>query len=67
MTIIFNMTIGGLSPPMGTIMFVTCAVTGCKIKDFIKEAVPYYILVIVCLFLITFVPAFSTLLVGLIY
>ena len=34
---------------------------------FIKEAVPFYLLLIGCLLLLTFVPAFSTGLVNLIY
>jgi tripartite ATP-independent transporter DctM subunit len=67
MMFIFNMSIGCLSPPMGTLMFVTCGITKCKIKDFIKEAVPFYILLIVCLFLITFVPVFSVGIVDLLY
>jgi len=67
MIFIFNMSIGGLTPPMGTLMFVTCGVTKCKIKDFIKEAVHFYILLLVCLLLLTYVPEVSTFLVNLIY
>ena len=60
MTYIFNNAIGALSPPMGTLMFVTCGITGCKTGKFIKEAVPFYLLLVVNLLLITYVPAFST-------
>ena len=67
MVFIFNMAIGSLSPPMGTLMFVTCSITKCPMSTFIKEAVPFYILLVVCLLLLTFVPAFSTGLVNLIY
>lgn len=67
MMYIFNNAIGALSPPMGTLMFVTCSITGCKTKDFIKEAVPFYILLLVDLALFTFVPPFTTGLVNLIY
>lgn len=67
MVFIFNMAIGALSPPMGTLIFVTCGITKCKISDFIREAVPFYILLIVCLLLLTFFPIFSTGLVNLIY
>ena len=49
MIFIFNVSIGTLSPPMGTLMFVTCGVTKCKIKNFIKEAVPFYILLLIVL------------------
>ena len=60
MTYIFNNAIGALSPPMGTLMFVTCGITGCKTGKFIKEAVPFYLLLLVNLLLITYEPAFST-------
>lgn len=67
MIYIFNNAIGALSPPMGTLMFVTCSITKCKTKDFIKEAVPFYILLAVNLLLVTYVPIFSTGLVQLLY
>ena len=60
MTYIFNNAIGALSPPMGTLMFVTCGITGCKTGKFIREAVPFYLLLVVNLLLITYVPVFST-------
>ncbi|MCI8511077.1 MAG: TRAP transporter large permease [Lachnospiraceae bacterium] len=67
MIYIFNSAIGALSPPMGTLMFVTCGITKCKTKDFIKEAIPFYLLLIICLLTITFVPFVSTGLVNLLY
>ena len=60
MMYIFNNAIGAMSPPMGVLMFVTCGVTGCKTKDFIREAVPFYILLFVNLMLLTFFPVFTT-------
>jgi tripartite ATP-independent transporter DctM subunit len=64
---IFNMSIGAITPPMGTLMFVTCSITGCKIRDFIFEAMPYFGQMLVCLVLITFIPRISTWLVALLY
>lgn len=67
MIYIFNNAIGALSPPMGTLMFVTCGITKCKTAAFIKEAVPFYILLIVNLLILTYIPIFSTGLVNLLY
>ena len=67
MIYIFNNAIGALSPPMGTLMFVTCGVTKCSTKDFIKEAVPFYALLFGCLLILTFIPICSTGLVNIIY
>ena len=57
---IFNLAIGALSPPMGTLMFITCGVTKCSMSDFIREAVPFYILLIFCLVMLTIFPIFSS-------
>ncbi|MDR0561720.1 MAG: TRAP transporter large permease [Spirochaetaceae bacterium] len=67
MIFIFNMAIGAISPPMGTLMFVTCGITQCKLASFIKEALPFYVMLVICLLLLTFVPFFSQALVNLIY
>lgn len=67
MVYIFNNAIGALSPPMGTLMFVTCSITKCKTAPFIKEAVPFYILLVVNLMLLTWFEPFTTFLVNLFY
>ena len=67
MIYIFNNAIGALSPPMGTLMFVTCSITKCKTAAFIKEAVPFYILLVVNLSILTWFEPFTTFLVNLVY
>lgn len=64
---VFNMAVGCVTPPMGTLMFVTCGITKCKIRDFIKECIPYYVMLFICLLLLTFIPAFSVGIVDLFY
>lgn len=67
MVYIFNNAIGALSPPMGTLMFVTCSITKCKTGPFIREAVPFYILLVIDLLLLTYVPFLTTGLVDLFF
>lgn len=67
MMYILNCSIGSLTPPMGTLMFVTCGITKCKTKDFIIEAIPFYAWLFVLLMLVTYVPFMTTGLVNLIY
>lgn len=67
MVYIFNSAIGTLSPPMGTLMFVTCSITECKTRDFIKEAIPFYCMLVGILLLLTFCPPFTTGIVNFIY
>ena len=56
MIYIATASIGALTPPVGTLMFVTCSITGCKTKDFIKEALPFYALLFGMLLFTIFVP-----------
>ncbi|MDD3368201.1 MAG: TRAP transporter large permease [Lachnospiraceae bacterium] len=67
MVYIFNCTIGAFTPPMGTLMFVTCGITKCPTKDFIKEAVPFYILFLIDIIVLTYCPALTMFLVNLFY
>ena len=67
MMFIFNIAIGSITPPMGTCMFVTCGITKCSTKDFIKESLPFFGIMLLLLMLIAYVPIVSTGLVELIY
>ena len=67
MVYIFNCTIGAFTPPMGTLIFVTCGITKCSTKEFIKESVPFYVLFLFDIILLTYFPPLSTFLVNLIY
>ncbi len=64
---IFNSAIGDLTPPFGTLMFVSCGVTKCNMKKFVKEGIPFYMLLLFWLVLITYCPIFSTGIVNLLY
>ncbi len=63
---VVNLTIGGVTPPFGTIMFLVCSILGIPLKDFIKEALPFIAALIIVLLFITFVPGLVTFLPNLI-
>ena len=58
--IILNLAIGTLTPPMGTVMFLACSITGISIRDFVREMWPMFLALMLVLLLVTFVPAVST-------
>ncbi|RKR07614.1 tripartite ATP-independent transporter DctM subunit [Kushneria sinocarnis] len=64
---IFNAAIGTITPPLGTVMFTTCSITGTRVPEFIREVLPFWVLLIVMLLLVTFVPGISLLLPGLVF
>jgi tripartite ATP-independent transporter DctM subunit len=53
---VLNLMIGLCTPPMGGVLFVTCKVAKIKLVDLLKEAWPYFIWLIVALFIVTYVP-----------
>jgi tripartite ATP-independent transporter DctM subunit len=53
---ILNLMLGSLTPPMGTIMFITCKVADLSMPKFLKECWPFMILLFVSLLLVTYVP-----------
>ncbi len=54
--VVLNMMIGLSTPPYGMLLFVVSGLTGTKLKVIIKEMIPFIILFIGVLFLITYVP-----------
>ncbi|MFG6138075.1 TRAP transporter large permease [Halomonas sp. B23F22_10] len=54
---ILNASIGTITPPLGTVMFTTCSITGVKVPDFIRAIMPYWLLLVGLLLVVTFVPA----------
>lgn len=56
---IFNSAIGTITPPLGTVMFTTCSITKVLIEDFVKEIMPFWLLLIAALLMITYIPVIS--------
>ena len=56
---VMNLSIGTITPPVGSVLFVGCSVSKLKVEEVIKKLLPYFGVIVVALLLITFVPAFS--------
>jgi tripartite ATP-independent transporter DctM subunit len=59
LVLIFNAGMGLLTPPVGTVLFVGCAIGKVDVNTGTKAMMPFFIAMIVVLFLITYVPAFT--------
>ncbi|CAM3439919.1 TRAP transporter large permease [Parendozoicomonas haliclonae] len=64
---IFNSAIGTVTPPLGTVMFTTCSITKVDIEDFVKEVMPFWMLLFAMLAAITYIPGISTLVPNMVY
>lgn len=56
---VVNMEIGLITPPVGLNLFVTSAVTGMPLSATIKAALPWLMILLVFLMIITYIPAVS--------
>lgn len=57
--IVLNLSIGLCSPPVGSVLFVSCAVAKTTIGKIIRPLMPLYIAMFCILMLVTYVPAIS--------
>ena len=57
---VLNAMIGTITPPVGTIMYVVCALSKISIGQFSREAWPLIVTLILCLGIVTYVPILST-------
>ena len=60
MIVIFNLTLGMITPPVGGLLFVTCNVSKVPMSALVKELVPFLWAHGAVLMILTFVPALST-------
>lgn len=56
---ILNTGIGLLTPPVGSVLFIGSAVGKLSIERLVKAIIPFYLLMIVALLFVTFVPSIS--------
>jgi len=65
--LVFNTTIGSITPPVGTVLFTVCSITKCSIEEFARESLPFLVALIGVLLLLTYVPALVTFLPNLLF
>ncbi|HIT64574.1 MAG TPA: TRAP transporter large permease [Candidatus Ventrimonas merdavium] len=55
----YNLCIGTITPPVGSILFTGCKVGKVSIESVMKELLPYFLVILVGLLLVTYIPAVS--------
>ena len=63
---IFNLSIGAITPPFGTTMFLTCNLAKVKLDEYMKEIIPFYVALLVTLAVTTYYPPLSLILADLV-
>ena len=54
-----NLTVGLATPPMGLVLFVASSVSGERIESISKAILPFLVVEVVVIFMITYIPAVS--------
>lgn len=56
LVMIVNIMIGGITPPFGSMMFTTCAITGVTVGQFVREVWPFIVALVLILLVVTYMP-----------
>ncbi|MCG8480555.1 MAG: TRAP transporter large permease [Spirochaetales bacterium] len=64
---ILNAAIGTITPPLGTVMFTTCTIIKVPVREFVRDVVPFWLVLFISLMLVTFVPQISLFLPNLVF
>lgn len=54
---VVNIMLGGITPPFGSMMFLTCSLLNIKLQEFIKEITPFIIALLIVLTILTYMPS----------
>jgi len=59
---VLNLTIAGVTPPVGTLMYTTCSITGVSVAAFTRAGLPLLAALVAALAAVTAIPGLSLLL-----
>ena len=54
-----NLTVGLATPPMGLVLFVASSVSGERVENIARAIVPFLLVEVAAIFLVTYIPAIS--------
>ena len=57
--LIFNMCLGNITPPVGSVLFVGCGIGEVTIEEVTPKLIPYFVVLILALLAVTYIPALS--------
>lgn len=56
---VLNLSVGLGTPPVGSLLFIGCSVSQVKIETVIRPLLPMFVVMIICLLLVTYIPEIS--------
>lgn len=49
-------TMGCMTPPVGTALYIVCDILGCPIEEYLKESLPFFAAIIILVIVLIFMP-----------
>lgn len=62
-----NLALGMITPPFGVNLFAACTVARISLDRMVRDLVPFVLVILTCLMIITYVPSLSLSLRDLVY
>lgn len=56
---VLNLSVGLCTPPVGSVLFIGCTVAKVRIERVVKPLLPMFLIMILCLLLVTYLPQLS--------
>ncbi len=56
---VLNLSVGLCTPPVGSVLFIGCSVANLKIEQVIRPLIPMFVVMIIVLMVVTYVPSLS--------
>ena len=56
---VMNLSIGTITPPVGSVLFVGCSISHLQVEEVIKKLIPFFVAILAALLFVTFVPQLS--------
>ena len=56
---VLNLSVGLCTPPVGSVLFIGCSVAGIKIEKVVRPLLPMFVVMIVVLLLVAYIPELS--------
>jgi C4-dicarboxylate transporter DctM subunit len=64
---VVNLAMGMITPPFGVNLFAACTVARISLDQIVKHLIPFVLVIVACLMVVTYVPAISLSLRDLLY
>jgi TRAP-type C4-dicarboxylate transport system permease large subunit len=56
---VLTITMGNMTPPVGSAMYAGCSILECSIQDYVKESLSFFIATIVCIAVVIAFPSLT--------